>query len=547
MSADSAGAMERDVHDVQAAAAARAAATAAALSAAAGAIVPGKKRTRSSGGGSSNASAAETKRAKDDNPSSDVDSCQELTQEDAPNDIPEEEGQPESWTRVPLPEERAQFQATRKAERAVRRFNRSSGPATGGFEVDFMPIDDSLRFGTDLLLKIFCDIRDVVTDAQPRLNAKGGVTVRVPRQAQIEQLRAIETIAGIAVKLNLPSESSIWGRVSGVHPMFQEKDLLELLREQGVVEVVREKYSTAESTSASVNTRVQKPSNRIRIRFASSIKPEVTIAHQIFKVSLCIAAPLQCLSCCGFGHRAAVCPQKAPPRCRKCGEINHQQWQCTAKARCLNCKGAHSSNDKRCPVYAVYARAARERFVGKVVVGLDNVSVKESVHFAPAEAPVQASEAAGVGEKPSFAAVVGRPAMMALVRTSEEGEQVVCYLPRSPVKKSAHKPATALPVKSSNAQINPTGRLDPDTLVASITARVIETVSAELDNIISKVVADAIASAIPKIAQAVAALISHPSTYPRLADTGDVRPDVSTGSAALLPPGSFAATPGAKP
>lgn len=118
-----------------------------------------------------------------------------------------------TWTQIPTQDERARLQATRKAERAVRRYNR--GPSTAGFEVDFSPQDESVRFKSESLLRIFCDIRDKVPVAQPRLNARGGITVRVPQQAQIETLKSITVITDVPVILNLPTAASLWGRVDG--------------------------------------------------------------------------------------------------------------------------------------------------------------------------------------------------------------------------------------------------------------------------------------------------------------------------------------------
>ena len=498
--------------DVVASAAARAAATAAAFAAAAESR---KKRDRS-GSGSTATNGAEKKKLREDGSSQEASSPEEEPRVLGEDRSDRGEGDPEAmddcdqgaWTRLPTADEKAQFQATRKAERAVRRHNHSAGPASSGFEVDFVLADEKRRFGTENLLRIFCDVRQVVRDAQPRLNAKGGITVRVPQQAQIEQLKTITCIAGAEVKLNLPSAASLWGRVTGVHPMFSELDLLEALKDQGVAEVSREKYSTCESSSASENKRVQKPSNRIRIRFEGDLKPEITIAHQVYKVTLCPASPLQCLSCCGFGHRAALCPQRSAPRCRKCGSSGHQLWQCTSKAKCSNCKGPHASNDSRCPVYAVYAKAAQERFVGKVVAGLDNVSIKQSAHFVEGQAPASAVPADGVA--PTFAAVVGKPAMVALVQTTEKGDRVVCYLPKLPPKiQPVVKPLKAKEVTSPSS--NPSSAASSAALIETITAKVMEKVTKSLDEIISSCIAATLEKAIPKIVEAVAALLRKSS------------------------------------
>lgn len=520
MSADSAGVIDVDAADraAEIAAAARADATAAAFAAAAAASGGRKKRGRKSDSGSSATTTLDTKGLREDGAPLTTDPS-ESEMENTGLCIAERE-QPNvdrelQWTRVPTHEDRAQFQATRRAERTVRRFNRSGhGHTAAGFEVDFAPEDDNVRFTAENLL-IFCDIRAIVQEAQPRLNAKGGITVRVPHQPQIEQLKVITKIADTDVKLNLPSTTSLWARVSGVHPAFSESDLLGVLAPQGVLEVQREKFSVCESASSSENKRVQRPSNRIRIRFNSEIKSEVVIAHQVFKVTLCPASPLQCLSCCAFGHRAATSPERQSPRCRKCGFGGHQQWQCTGRAKCANCKGPHAANDSKCPVFAVYAKAAQDRFVGKVVAGLDNVSVKESAHMVPGATPVPATAALD-GTMPSFASVVGKPPMVALVRATDDGDKIICYLPKPP----RVKPATLRPAEPKNPKTKPpkpmslissTVEPDHDLLVKTITARVIETVSAKLQTMISDIVSAVVSNAVPQIAQAVAGLLSNAS------------------------------------
>ena len=190
-------------------------------------------------------------------------------------------------------------------------------------------------------------------------------------------------------------------------------------------------------------------------------------------------------------------------------------WQCTSGSKCINCKGSQASNDSKCPVYAVYAKAAQDRFVGKVVAGLDNVVMKESLHFVPGAAPVPTSTIDG--ERPSFAQVVGKPAMMALVRTTDKGESVVCYLPKQPTStRVVSQPAKTKAKQPPQARKELAAELDPDVLIKSITARVIEKVSESLDSMISRIVAAAIADATPRIAQAVVALLggSSPTGLP---------------------------------
>ena len=175
MSADSDGDMHavRAALDIEATVAARAAATAS----------PQKKLAYSSGSSSPTSNVAVPKKLKEDRSSGTVSDESELPvaeDREEEEDVGEDVGNGETWTKVPTRNERAQFQATRKAERTVRRLNRTFGPAAAGFEVDFSPTDDSQRFSAENLLRIFCDVRQVVLEDQPRLNARVGITVKVP-------------------------------------------------------------------------------------------------------------------------------------------------------------------------------------------------------------------------------------------------------------------------------------------------------------------------------------------------------------------------------
>ena len=374
------------------------------------------------------------------------------------------------WTTVHNRGKKPQLKAVERAQRTVERRNPGYKLGSVGFEVEFVAADGEERFQSKDLFKIFKDIQEVVAEAQPRLSKKGGIVVRVPAQSNVDKLKAMTAIAGRDVELVLPSQSSLWGRISGVHPMFPEEDLLDALKPQGVVEVTREKYSTCMS-----GARVQKPSNRVRLRFNSELRPDVTILRRLYRVTLCAASPLQCLSCCGFGHKVAVCPKKTSPRCRKCGAVGHQLWQCGARAKCVNCKGPHCSNSPRCPVYAVYAKAARDRQVGRVVAGLENTMIEESTRMLSGEAPPTA--AGDTGHKPSFADVVRKPTMKALVQTTEDGNKVLCYLPLSPANGPKQKRQASLSTKPRRVALP---SLSNDDLVATVKEQVLKEVRMEM-------------------------------------------------------------------
>ena len=100
--------------------------------------------------------------------------------------------------------------------------------------------------------------------------------------------------------------------------------------------------------------------------------------------------------------------------------------------------------------------------------------------------------------------------MVALVRTTEEGDRVVCHLPKPPVKKQAEnrsaKPAAKQASKPERpTPVQPSPVLDTEALIADITARVLSDVYANLDAMISRILKEAIDAAIPKIVAAVSA------------------------------------------
>lgn len=57
---------------------------------------------------------------------------------------------------------------------------------------------------------------------------------------------------------------------------------------------------------------------------------------------------LQCKSCWFFGHSKKACRGKA--KCVTCG-LTHTENECTEIQFCVNCKGHHCCNDKKCPEF----------------------------------------------------------------------------------------------------------------------------------------------------------------------------------------------------
>ena len=274
------------------------------------------------------------------------------------DDDPQQDGE---WTKLPTAADRAVKKAQKEAERLYgdRRGGRPSGSPRGpqGFQVELEPVQEAVTFVGCNFLKLFEEIRSKVTSAGVRILPRGSLMISVPSQDDIASIKAIKSILGIPVRASLPAAAQLWGRIGGVHPMFQEEDLLEALRTQGVEKVVREKY-TVKTVSDGRNVKTERPSQRVRLLSSEKLPDLVTIALESYRVTWCPAAALQCLTCCKFRHTAASCPEAGQRRCRRCGELGHEMWECERKARCINCRGSHPANHRSCPVYATHAKAA---------------------------------------------------------------------------------------------------------------------------------------------------------------------------------------------
>ena len=353
------------------------------------------------------------------------------------------------WTHIPTVEERAIKKAQKEAE-LLYRDRRGGGPLGAprgpqGFQVELEPVLETDTFVGCNFLKLFQEVRSTVIGAGARILPRGSLMISVPSQDDIAPIKATENILGIPVRPCLPAAAQPWGRIGGVHPMFQEKDLLDTLRSQGVEKVVREKY-TVKTVSDGKNVKAERPSQRVRLLFSERLPDLVTIAFESYRVTWCPASPLQCLTCCKFGHTAASCPKAGQRRCRRCGELGHEMWECERKARCINCKGSHPANHRSCPVYATHAKAASERSINRLVTSIAEARI-EDVSIVPAVPPAESSPDGA--EKPSFAAVVGAPSFRKVVKKTDEGDVLICNVPIVPTR--AKPSRTTAPKKQSKS------------------------------------------------------------------------------------------------
>lgn len=276
------------------------------------------------------------------------------------------------WTYVNTRAERAISAAQQKVAKAMGQ-STPGGADNSAFEIFFECPDapDSLK-GLSVL-KIYEEIRKTIPGAHARITNHGKLAIRVAQPNQIDHARALQVVCGLPIRL-VADNLELWGRITGVNPQFSEKDLLECLRDKGVVEVRREMYATTGLGKNKENVKVMKPSSRVRIRFDKTPLAEVTIVDEKFNVILCPGSPLQCLSCHQFGHKSSECTKRGNPTCRKCGKPGHQMWACQSKARCANCGEPHAATDGRCGVKRVYAEAEKQKLYSRVATRFENIA-----------------------------------------------------------------------------------------------------------------------------------------------------------------------------
>jgi len=82
---------------------------------------------------------------------------------------------------------------------------------------------------------------------------------------------------------------------------------------------------------------------------AADLPGEVKLGYLFLRVKLYIPRPLRCYKCNRYGHVVSHCRGKL--RCSICGG-EHKHSECrAAAAKCPNCGGSNSANEKICPRY----------------------------------------------------------------------------------------------------------------------------------------------------------------------------------------------------
>ena len=119
-----------------------------------------------------------------------------------------------------------------------------------------------------------------------------------------------------------------------------DEEILEGLKDEGVIKLDRITVFRDGS---------RKQTGTFILTFQSQTLPKyIRVGYYRVAVSQFIPNPVRCYKCQKFGHTKFNCRKNEV--CNKCGQEDHTDSQeCKNEAKCVNCQGNHTSNDKACP------------------------------------------------------------------------------------------------------------------------------------------------------------------------------------------------------
>lgn len=176
---------------------------------------------------------------------------------------------------------------------------------------------------------------------------RGGVTVYVTSSQAFTRLKALTSITGVSVKVELPR----WFhrnacKIGPVPQKFTDKRLLELLAPSGVIHVRRQvMHSRRRDGSIQID-----PMDMVVLHFGPEhqVPRQVKMGMRLYDVYAFLPPPLLCSRCQEFDHVAKTCPNGV--RCKHCAGP-HPHQVCTKlmeTPRCANCDGDHTTTFAGC-------------------------------------------------------------------------------------------------------------------------------------------------------------------------------------------------------
>ncbi|XP_064090772.1 uncharacterized protein LOC135204539 [Macrobrachium nipponense] len=204
---------------------------------------------------------------------------------------------------------------------------------------------------------------------------RGKLTVESTSTKETEILKALPHLGGVKVECAV---HAFWNYSKGMiyAPQlmtYSEKNLVEELKDQGVIRIERMKKR--------VNG-VFVPLPNLIITFNSTRLPSIVKAAWLrFKIKQYIPRPRRCFHCQEFGHMLESCRQRLkgkPATCVKCSEPDH--GMCGKQARCIHCGDNHPSSSLNCDVYIIEKEIQTLRVTERIAVLLQ---IEEETQMLP--------------------------------------------------------------------------------------------------------------------------------------------------------------------
>ncbi|CAN8007913.1 unnamed protein product [Ixodes pacificus] len=271
-----------------------------------------------------------------------------------------------------------------------------------------------------------------------RIAKDGSLSVSVASLPAANKLLVQTSLAGIEVRATTPrSYSENMGKIKGVPLQYSDSDLLEYLKDNGVLTVQRQvAYHRQED-----GTSVARPKDSVILRFTQDrpMPPRVYLGFTSHTVEEYFGSPLQCYQCQRFGHIAKNC--RGARRCKICaGPHHHQECSSRAEPKCANCGQGHAATFSGCSTKKGAAVVRKTEIInGRTPTRRSPPSNPEMVRI-----PETPNDTKSSTSKPTYSDVLHRqPSKRNTISKNENGSMTSAPLTQSEKRESGPPMPTA--------------------------------------------------------------------------------------------------------
>ncbi|KAH9367461.1 hypothetical protein HPB48_007532 [Haemaphysalis longicornis] len=238
------------------------------------------------------------------------------------------------------------------------RKNRASG-----IPVIFKPTTAELSFWKANPNRVAAEIVAAINEKvlSSRINKDGSFCVGVNSLLSAQKLLELKTLAGIPINALIPeSYMKTLGKIKDVPIEYSDEDLLEYLKERGVIAVRRQRtWKVNEDGSTSM-----RPLPNVFLQFVRTNLCHIVFlwALQCTRLKQYIEPAIRCYKCQRYGHIARTC--RGTLRCKTCsGPHDYKECLTKRQPKCANCGGPHPASFSRCPRSKWASHLQREKIL----------------------------------------------------------------------------------------------------------------------------------------------------------------------------------------